>query len=65
MGTVGDNLTSAQVDRVAGNVKDYQDIFLSPDSVLRCTDVVTHDIDTRDSKPIKQPLRTGSTGSYN
>ena len=57
MGTVGDNLTSAQVDRVAGILHDYQDIFLSPDSVLGCTDVDTHDIDTRDSKPIKQPLR--------
>ena len=35
----------------------YEDIFIKPDGVLGQTDLVEHDIETGDSKPIKIPPR--------
>lgn len=36
---------------------EFQDIFMSQDSILGQTNVVEHTIDTGESKPIKLPLR--------
>ena len=48
-----DNLDALQVEKL---LKKSTDVFALNDSELGCTDIVTHNIDTGDKPPVKQPL---------
>lgn len=50
-------LTHTERDRLASVIADYADVFVGPDGKLGHTDLVQHEIETSDSRPIKLPLR--------
>ena len=54
---VSSRLSTAEREQLAKVVNAYSDIFVGPDGKLGHTNVVEHEIDTGDAKPIKLPLR--------
>lgn len=50
-------LSHSQANKLKQVLMEFQDIFMSQDSILGQTNVVEHTIDTGESKPIKRPLR--------
>ncbi|VDI38300.1 Hypothetical predicted protein [Mytilus galloprovincialis] len=52
-----EKLSAEERKRLESVIYQYADIFVGPDGKLGHTDLVRHEIDTGDSKPIKLPLR--------
>ena len=50
-------LTETQKQNLAATLLKYEDTFIEPDGELGQTDVVEHEIETGDHKPIKIPPR--------
>ena len=54
---VSPKLTKSEREQLADTVNEYADIFVGPDGRLGHTDVIEHEIDTGDARPIKLPVR--------
>ena len=52
-----DKLSATEKQQLLEVLAKYEDIFIKPDGVLGQTNLVEHDIETGDSKPIKIPPR--------
>ena len=50
-----DNLDALQVEKFEQLLKKSTDVFALNNSELGCTDIVSHNIDTGDKPPMKQP----------
>ena len=50
-------LSATEKQQLSELLMKYEDIFIKPDGILGQTDLVEHDIETGDSKPIKIPPR--------
>ncbi|MCG7874778.1 MAG: retropepsin-like aspartic protease, partial [Candidatus Thiodiazotropha endolucinida] len=51
-------LTAAEKQKLSEVLMQFQDIFATPDGTLGQTNLVEHDIETRDNRPIKIPPRS-------
>ncbi|CAG2213566.1 unnamed protein product [Mytilus edulis] len=54
---VSQKLTKSEREQLADTVNEYADIFVGPNGRLGHTDVIEHEIDTGDARPIKLPVR--------
>jgi hypothetical protein len=54
---LADDLTDDQRQQIAGALLDYQDVFSSGPDDMGHTDLVQHQIDTGDTRPIRTPPR--------
>ena len=52
-----DHLTVDQKQKLEELIVSYADVFALDSSELGTTDIITHNIDTGDHRPIKQPIR--------
>ncbi|CAC5393543.1 unnamed protein product [Mytilus coruscus] len=60
-----ERLSVKERESLASVINEYTDIFLGPDGQLGHTDLVQHEIDTGNSKPIKLPVNAISKGNNN
>jgi hypothetical protein len=52
-----EELAEGTIHQLAGLVQGYSDVFVGPDGKLGRTNLIKHDIDTGDARPIKQGAR--------
>ena len=57
MDGLSEELTLGQREQLAAALIEYQDIFSTGKGDMGCTDAVQHQIDTGESRPIRQPPR--------
>ena len=53
----GDGLEPAQADQVHSLLRQHTTAFVGPDGKLGCTELVRHQIDTGEARPVKVPYR--------
>ena len=54
---ISDEITPLQREELAAMLTEYQDVFSKGPEEMGCTDLVKHQIDTGEARPIRQPPR--------